>query len=64
MSKVDYPVTPATRLLEKNKIFFSAVNRVFINGGKRGFLMELDPEALRQVFPAQDVKVARSNSSQ
>jgi len=32
--------------------------RVFINGGKRGFLVEIDPKALREVLPVTEVEVA------
>jgi Cys-tRNA(Pro) deacylase len=32
--------------------------RVFINGGKRGFLIEIDPKALREVLPVTEVEVA------
>jgi Cys-tRNA(Pro) deacylase len=32
--------------------------RVLINGGKRGFLVEIDPQALRTVFPVIEVDVA------
>lgn len=35
-----------------------ALPRVFINGGKRGFLMELDPEALWRVLTPTPVEVA------
>jgi len=31
--------------------------RVFINGGKRGFLVELGPRALREVLGAEEVEV-------
>lgn len=32
--------------------------RIFINGGKRGFLVEIDPRALRQLSPLEEVEVA------
>ena len=32
--------------------------KIYINGGKRGFLVSLDPQALRAVLPAQEVAVA------
>jgi Cys-tRNA(Pro) deacylase len=31
---------------------------IFINGGKRGFLVEIDPHALRRVLPVTEVEVA------
>ncbi len=31
---------------------------ICINGGKRGFLVEIDPEALRQTLPVTEVDVA------
>lgn len=32
--------------------------RIYINGGKRGFLIEIEPRVLRDVLNAQEVKVA------
>ncbi|MCA1615566.1 MAG: Cys-tRNA(Pro) deacylase [Acidobacteria bacterium] len=32
--------------------------RVYLNGGKRGFLVSLDPQALRDVLPVEEVEVA------
>jgi Cys-tRNA(Pro) deacylase len=32
--------------------------QIFINGGKRGFLVEIDPRALRDVLPIVEVEVA------
>jgi len=32
--------------------------KILINGGKRGFLVEIDPQALRAVFPVIEVDVA------
>ncbi|MBZ5494934.1 MAG: aminoacyl-tRNA deacylase [Acidobacteriia bacterium] len=32
--------------------------RIFINGGKRGFLVEIDPHVLRNVLPVTEVEVA------
>jgi Cys-tRNA(Pro) deacylase len=32
--------------------------RVFLNGGKRGFLVALDPQALREALPVEEVEVA------
>jgi Cys-tRNA(Pro) deacylase len=32
--------------------------KIYINGGKRGFLVAIDPEALRDVLAAEDVEVA------
>ena len=32
--------------------------RVYINGGKRGFLVALDPKALRELLPVEEVEVA------
>jgi len=34
--------------------------RILINGGKRGFLVEIDPLVLRAVLPATEVEVAVS----
>lgn len=33
---------------------------IYINGGKRGFLISLDPQDLRAVLPVKDVQVAIS----
>lgn len=35
-----------------------ALPRIYINGGKRGFLVELEPRVLRDVLNAQEVEVA------
>ena len=32
--------------------------KIFINGGKRGFLVEIEPEALRELSPLEEVEVA------
>ncbi|MCA1629268.1 MAG: Cys-tRNA(Pro) deacylase [Acidobacteria bacterium] len=32
--------------------------RIYINGGKRGFLVSLDPKVLRDVLPVEEVSVA------
>jgi Cys-tRNA(Pro) deacylase len=32
--------------------------KIYINGGKRGFLVSIDPEALREVLHAEEVEVA------
>ncbi len=34
------------------------LERIFINGGRRGFLVEIDPGDLRQAFPVHEVQVA------
>ena len=31
--------------------------RIFINGGKRGFLVEIDPAGLRAAFPLTEIDV-------
>jgi Cys-tRNA(Pro) deacylase len=35
-----------------------ALDRIYINGGKRGFLAEIDPAALRRAFDLREVDVA------
>jgi Cys-tRNA(Pro) deacylase len=37
-----------------------ALERIFINGGKRGFLVEISPLALERVLAIQEVEVATS----
>jgi Cys-tRNA(Pro) deacylase len=32
--------------------------RIYINGGKRGFLVSIDPKVLRDVLPVEEVEVA------
>jgi Cys-tRNA(Pro) deacylase len=32
--------------------------KIYINGGKRGFLVEINPQDLRQAFPVTEVEVA------
>ncbi|HLL75998.1 MAG TPA: Cys-tRNA(Pro) deacylase [Pyrinomonadaceae bacterium] len=34
------------------------LSKIFINGGKRGFLVSLDPRALRGLLPVEEVSVA------
>jgi Cys-tRNA(Pro) deacylase len=34
-----------------------ALEKIYLNGGKRGFLVELKPEALRQALAVQEVEV-------
>jgi len=34
-----------------------ALPRVFVNGGKRGFLVEIDPKELKRVFDVEEVSV-------
>jgi len=34
------------------------LDRIFINGGKRGFMIEIDPCDLEKVFPVKNVNVA------
>lgn len=35
-----------------------AFDRIFINGGKRGFMVEIDPQDLCKILPIEEVKVA------
>jgi Cys-tRNA(Pro) deacylase len=32
--------------------------RIYINGGKRGFLIEIEPKVLRELLPVEEVSVA------
>jgi Cys-tRNA(Pro) deacylase len=32
--------------------------RIYINGGKRGFLIEIEPKVLRELLPVEEVEVA------
>jgi Cys-tRNA(Pro) deacylase len=32
--------------------------KIYINGGKRGFLVEIEPKVLREVLPVEEVEVA------
>jgi prolyl-tRNA editing enzyme YbaK/EbsC (Cys-tRNA(Pro) deacylase) len=34
------------------------LDRIFINGGKRGFMIEIDPRDLEKAFPIKKVNVA------
>jgi Cys-tRNA(Pro) deacylase len=38
------------------------LSSIFINGGKRGFLVEIDPQRLREAFPLIEVEVAISSA--
>ena len=35
-----------------------ALPRIYVNGGKRGFMVEIDPAALRKLLPVTEVNVA------
>ncbi|MEW6128980.1 MAG: Cys-tRNA(Pro) deacylase [Acidobacteriota bacterium] len=35
-----------------------ALPKIYINGGKRGFLVEINPQVLREVLPVTEVEVA------
>jgi Cys-tRNA(Pro) deacylase len=35
-----------------------ALDRIYINGGKRGFLVSIDPKQLRSIVPVSEVSVA------
>ncbi|MFN6962724.1 MAG: Cys-tRNA(Pro) deacylase [Pyrinomonadaceae bacterium] len=37
------------------------LDRIFINGGKRGFLIEIDPQMLRSTMPVEQVEVGISD---
>ena len=37
------------------------LERIYINGGKRGFLVALDPQILRSVLPVEEVEVGIEN---
>lgn len=34
------------------------LDKIFINGGKRGFMVEIDPQVLQQVLPIKEVSVS------
>ena len=34
------------------------VPRIYINGGKRGFLISIEPRVLRELLPVEEVSVA------
>jgi Cys-tRNA(Pro) deacylase len=35
-----------------------ALPKIYINGGKRGFLVEIEPQVLRELLPVEEVSVA------
>ena len=35
-----------------------ALDRIYINGGKRGFLVEIDPTVLKNILKIEEVEVA------
>lgn len=37
------------------------LDRIYINGGKRGFLVEIDPSVLRSVFDVTEISVGLEN---
>jgi len=38
-----------------------ALDKIYINGGKRGFLVAIDPEILKQTLPVEQVEVGIEN---
>jgi prolyl-tRNA editing enzyme YbaK/EbsC (Cys-tRNA(Pro) deacylase) len=34
-----------------------SLEKIYINGGKRGFLIEIDPDVLKQTMNAEEVQV-------
>ena len=55
------PLGTRTRLpVYAEKTIFE-LPRIYINGGKRGFLVSLDPKLLRELLPAEEVEVAIRN---
>jgi len=49
--------TRATMPIYVEKTIFE-LPKILINGGKRGFLVEMDPRVLKEVLPVQEVEVA------
>lgn len=39
------------------------LSRIYINGGKRGFLVSIDPQALRRLLPFEEVEAALLKSA-
>ncbi len=37
------------------------LEKIYINGGKRGFLVEIDPGVLKEVFKVEEVAVGIEN---
>ncbi|HMQ05409.1 MAG TPA: Cys-tRNA(Pro) deacylase [Pyrinomonadaceae bacterium] len=35
-----------------------SLDRIYINGGKRGFLIEIDPRVIPEILPAEEVEAA------
>jgi Cys-tRNA(Pro) deacylase len=49
--------TRATMPVYVERTIFS-LPRIYINGGKRGFLVSVDPQALRDVLPVEEMDIA------
>jgi Cys-tRNA(Pro) deacylase len=52
------PLGTRARLAVYGEASIFKLENIFINGGKRGFLIEIDPQALKQVLACREVHVA------
>jgi Cys-tRNA(Pro) deacylase len=52
------PLGTRTRLPVYAERTIFELPRIYINGGKRGFLVSLDPQVLRELLPVEEVGVA------
>lgn len=52
------PLGTKTRLPVYVEQTIFALPKIYINGGKRGFLVALDPRVLRDVLPVEEMEVA------
>ena len=52
------PLGTRTRLAVYGEASIFKLEKIFINGGKRGFLIEIDPRSLKQALACREVHVA------
>ncbi|HEX8130030.1 MAG TPA: Cys-tRNA(Pro) deacylase [Pyrinomonadaceae bacterium] len=52
------PMGTRTRLPVYAERTIFALPKIYINGGKRGFLVEIEPNVLREILSAEEVEVA------
>jgi Cys-tRNA(Pro) deacylase len=55
------PLGLKTKMLIYAERTIFALKRIFINGGKRGFLVSLDPKVIKDILTIEEVEIGTSN---
>jgi hypothetical protein len=56
--EIERSIYPHHGMIARFFITSQSLERIFINGGKRGFLVEIDPRELQRAFEVTPVHVA------